>query len=365
MSDGGSDAMKKVLALLAVAALVGILISRGEGKDSAGPGQTSTAEAQKKTEAPPGPREESDEPNARIVRQKPKSTESSSPDFFSPPPSPKQPDTNQSTSSDDSPEVSSSTPSGSSATEGATWEAKPDETGIDVWLEKARQLIKDDQQLKARKILTEKYLNSPGKEREAYRKLLDEINEHLIWDPTCTTGAETYRLQQGDTLGKVARKYDINWRMIARLNGIDNPARIRAGDELKILTGEPRILVTKSEFTLTLLIDDYYVKEYPVGIGKNDKTPNGKFTVDNCLVEPDWYKPSGGLVKYGEEGHLLGDRWMGFEDKPGVRGYGIHGTNDPDSVGTKCSQGCVRLRNEDVRELYDFVTPGTKVKIVE
>ncbi|MEF8787559.1 MAG: L,D-transpeptidase, partial [Planctomycetota bacterium] len=71
------------------------------------------------------------------------------------------------------------------------------------------------------------------------------------------------------------------------------------------------------------------------------------------------------VVEYGEEGHLLGVRWMGFKDKPEASGYGIHGTNDPSSIGTQCSNGCIRMRNEAVKELFTFVTKGTRVTIKE
>ena len=357
--------MKKVLALLAVAALVGVLISTGDGgntvdeKKSSPPARSHPKAKSTLTETP------NPEAGVREV------STGLSPAPATPSEGTKKASTEQERTEKEDPSGKSGpgpaprTSTVPSATKNGPSGEKSAKKGVEAWLAKARDLAADGQRAKARRILTERYLNSRGKEREAYQKLLDQINEKLIWDPSCKEGGETYRLQSGDTLGKVARKYDINWRMIARLNGIENPARIRAGEELKILTGKPSVLVTKEEFTLTLLIDDYYVKEYPVGIGKNDKTPTGEFTVDNCLIEPDWYKPSGGVVKYGEKGHLLGDRWLGFEDKPGVTGYGIHGTNDPESVGTKCSQGCVRLRNGDVRELYDFITPGTKVKIVE
>lgn len=357
--------MKKVLALLAVAALVGVLISTGDEKTAVGGEESTPAPSRNRAAKSPAPENSNNATQAPNTHQSTEPAQAASTHESGKETQEKTTDDQKTKSRKTSPEPAQETSNDPSETGKDTPKKQSSETGAQVWLEKARQLVEDKEWLKARDILTDKYLNSKGKEREAYQELLDRINRKLIWDPDCMKGAETYRLQSGDTLGKVARKYDINWRMIARLNGIENPGRIRAGDDLKILTGKPRILVTKSEYTLTLLIDDYYVKEYPVGIGKNDKTPTGEFTIDNCLVEPDWYKPSGGVVEYGEEGHLLGDRWMGFEDKPGVTGFGIHGTNEPDSVGTKCSQGCVRLRNKDVRELYDFVTPGTRVKIVE
>jgi lipoprotein-anchoring transpeptidase ErfK/SrfK len=114
-----------------------------------------------------------------------------------------------------------------------------------------------------------------------------------------------------------------------------------------------------------LFINGEFIKEYGVGLGKDNKTPVGTFVIDRMLVNPDWYPPEGGVIKYGEKGHLIGDRWLGFKDLPGLVGFGIHGTNEPASIGTLCSNGCIRLLNEEAIELFDFVTPGTMVTIVE
>jgi hypothetical protein len=58
------------------------------------------------------------------------------------------------------------------------------------------------------------------------------------------------------------------------------------GERLKILKGNVTVLVDKSDYTLTLLLDGRFIKQYPVGTGKSDKTPEGKFIVDNKLINP-------------------------------------------------------------------------------
>ena len=66
-----------------------------------------------------------------------------------------------------------------------------------------------------------------------------------------------------------------------------------------------------------------------------------------------WTPPNGGIIKYGEKGYLLGERWLGFLNQPGANGLGIHGTNEPSSIRKKYSNGCIRMLNKDVIELYD------------
>ena len=86
--------------------------------------------------------------------------------------------------------------------------------------------------------------------------------------------------------------------------------------------------------------------------------------IDNKLVNPTWYSPEG-VYQYGHPKNVLGTRWIGFEDTDGLYGYGIHGTADPGSIGKDMSNGCIRLRNENVEELFDFVKAKTRVVMQE
>ncbi|WIV13286.1 L,D-transpeptidase family protein [Proteiniborus sp. MB09-C3] len=89
------------------------------------------------------------------------------------------------------------------------------------------------------------------------------------------------------------------------------------------------------------------VKKYVVATGKPETpTPIGSFKIAHKAI---W-------------GEGFGTRWMGL-DVPWGR-YGIHGTNKPQSIGFNASQGCIRMNNRDVEELYDFVKQGTSVAIV-
>lgn len=126
---------------------------------------------------------------------------------------------------------------------------------------------------------------------------------------------------------------------------------------------EPSIVIDIPSRTLTLYSGARMVKEYPVGIGRPDQqTPVGTFTVVNKEVNPIWIKP----VKEGEEivviasgpENPLGYRWIEFAPL-----YGVHGTNRPDSIGGYVSNGCVRMNESDVEELYAIVPVGTPVSI--
>lgn len=103
---------------------------------------------------------------------------------------------------------------------------------------------------------------------------------------------------------------------------------------------------------------------YPVAVGKPGwETPTGTFEVMTMLQDPGWTNPFTGEVVPPGPDNPLGERWIAFWTD-GQNFIGFHGTPNRDSVGRAASHGCVRMFNEDIRELYEMVEPGTPV-IVE
>ena len=103
-----------------------------------------------------------------------------------------------------------------------------------------------------------------------------------------------------------------------------------------------------------------------MGIGKEDLTPAGEFSIGSKVKNPDWYKGGSTRIPYGDPRNILGTRWMTIvgADKA-QRGYGIHGTTLPASVPGQTSAGCIRMLNENAEELYEWVPPATHVLIVD
>ena len=149
------------------------------------------------------------------------------------------------------------------------------------------------------------------------------------------------------------------------LNGLKNDI-IHPGQKLKILEGAIRVDVDKSDFRLDVYLDDRWLMGFPVGHGRMEKrTPPGEFIVGVRQKEPMWQPRDGRPpIAHGVAGNPLGERWIGFKDGTHF-GLGIHGTDEPESIGTLCSEGCIRLRNEDVISLYPWVRSGTRVFIQE
>jgi lipoprotein-anchoring transpeptidase ErfK/SrfK len=135
---------------------------------------------------------------------------------------------------------------------------------------------------------------------------------------------------------------------------------IKAGRRLRIWTGKFSVVVDKSLNTLTLKSDDEVLKVYRVATGKDNHTPVGTYKIVNKLVNPVWYKDGKAIPPESPE-NILGSRWLGFD----LEGYGIHGTTDPESIGKYVTEGCIRMLNKDVEELYSILPIGTQVTIIE
>ncbi|WP_425059148.1 hypothetical protein SCACP_38140 [Sporomusa carbonis] len=120
-----------------------------------------------------------------------------------------------------------------------------------------------------------------------------------------------------------------------------------------------KIVVNLPSRTLELYQDEKVVKEYPVAIGKpSTPTPTGNFTIIDKEVNPWWYPSDKDYVVPSGPENPLGYRWMGIAPL-----YGIHGTNAPWSIGLAVSNGCIRMREEDVEELFEQVDYDTPVKV--
>ncbi|NOX96728.1 MAG: tetratricopeptide repeat protein [Nitrospirae bacterium] len=194
------------------------------------------------------------------------------------------------------------------------------------------------------------------------RKALGNLNIKLIFSSAITDKKDSlaYKVEDGDSLYTIAKKFKTTIALLKKSNGLKSSV-IRPGKTLKVTPGNFRIVVSKPEFTLSLYLNDRLIKVYSVGIGIEDYyTPTGEFKIINKLIDPDWYAPDG-VYPYGDPKNVLGTRWMGISSP----GYGIHGTTQPETVGKKSSQGCIRMFNKDVEELYDLVPPGTPVIIKE
>lgn len=204
-------------------------------------------------------------------------------------------------------------------------------------------------------------------DRAEVERRLGSVGVKLVMSPRAMPEKMDYVVQRGDSLERIAKKRGTTVELLQVSNSILKPSRIMAGDALRILSGKLRLEVSKSRNDMILYLNGQFLKRYRIGSGKFGKTPEGTFEITERIKEPVWWRPDGKEVPYGDKDNILGTRWLTLRatgTTPNVKGYGIHGTWEPESIGKSESAGCIRMRNEEVEELFVLVPPGTPVTIV-
>jgi lipoprotein-anchoring transpeptidase ErfK/SrfK len=119
-----------------------------------------------------------------------------------------------------------------------------------------------------------------------------------------------------------------------------------------------QVLVSIPDRKLAVLEGGKVLRTFPVAVGATvSPSPSGEFKIVNRIANPTYYHP--GVVIPAGAGNPIGTRWLGLNRK----GYGIHGTNEPGSIGKAASHGCIRLRNRDMEQLFRTVSVGDTVLI--
>ncbi|MGI6087248.1 MAG: L,D-transpeptidase family protein [Kiritimatiellia bacterium] len=236
------------------------------------------------------------------------------------------------------------------------------------FLKQVRDLYNAGEKLKAREqaytILGS--LKDPSAIR-AMEDLLGEINIDLIMTPAAMPEKTDYVVKPGDSLARIAKQHGTTIELLQKSNQIRGHM-IRPGDCMRVCNATFSLRVSKSRNELEVYANDRFFKRYRVGTGKHGTTPTGIFVINDKIQEPPWWRPDGKVVPFGDKENVLGTRWLSLQPVEGtdpVRGYGIHGTWDPETIGKQASAGCVRLLNEEVEQLYVLLPLGTRVVVEE
>ncbi len=165
-------------------------------------------------------------------------------------------------------------------------------------------------------------------------------------DIPCPTG-NYYVVRKGDSVYSIAQAFSITPEDIFATN--PNLTENLFIGQIICIPKNPLLLdfrINVGAKTLSVYRNGVIINEYPVATGKRETpTPLGVFTIINKQLDP---------------GGPYGTRWLGLSK----RGYGIHGTNAPESIGTDASNGCIRMYNSDIEELFDITNTGTVIRIL-
>jgi len=199
-------------------------------------------------------------------------------------------------------------------------------------------------------------LHMPVKAGRIQKKLDQEKEFRWKLVPKWDSYYREYTIKEGDDYGKLASRDKISLEWLVRANEKTN---LRKGDIIRLPKIHYSLVVEKEKKTLTWKRGTEVIKIYPIAIGAQGmETPTGDLVVTNKVEKPVWYT-MGQEYPNDSPKNLLGTRWLGLSQK----GYGIHGTRNPNSIGKAASHGCIRMYNHDVEELFRWVPVGTKVII--
>ena len=157
---------------------------------------------------------------------------------------------------------------------------------------------------------------------------------------------------------KVEAQIQNQFKKMAALTGVMLMAAAEALAQENSSRPTRRIVVSIPDRKLAVLEGDRIVRIFETAVGApHSPSPTGVYQIVNSIADPTWYT-KGKIVPPGKS-NPLGTRWLGLSRK----GYGIHGTNRPDSIGHNASHGCIRMRNREVEELFKMVAVGEKVEL--
>lgn len=191
-------------------------------------------------------------------------------------------------------------------------------------------------------------------------------------------GLAVHRVAKGEVPGAIARRYRIGDGLLARLNRKFAPTRLQVGQSLKVLDLSDeslRLVVDRRRHRLgawrTAPGGGWLLVAYlPVGLGApQTPTPSGTTKVLERVLDPQWRDPVSGVVYApGAPGNVLGGYWMRLaEDGIGKSGIGLHGYTAEDAelwLGRDASNGCVRMRQDDMDLVYHLALEGTPLSFV-
>ncbi len=232
--------------------------------------------------------------------------------------------------------------------------------------------------IEARGVLNDILLMPMTERQRAFVKSrLSELADKWLFSETIfpqDSLCSSYRVKRGDLLETIGKQFKVPWEILSKINEV-RPKVLGAGETIKVINGPFHAKVYLSTFTMDLYLqNNTFVKSFRVGLGQSGReTPTGLWRVkrDGKLVEPPWPDPVTRKVLHrGDEGYALGSRWIGLEGIKGAAkdrtGFGIHGTEEPETIGTNSSRGCIRLHDSDVIFVYNLLVPiHSLVEVIE
>ena len=192
------------------------------------------------------------------------------------------------------------------------------------------------------------WYDTPQLTAEEHRQLTDLLDqvagtvvysrEHLLERP--------YVVKPGDNLQRIARAYGVPWQLLAKINGVRDPENLDPGEELKVVRGPFDAMIRLDNYEMTLMLRDLYAGRFRIGLGGDPQDLEGTYLVEDKTVHTEPINP-------------LGKYRIKLTDQ-----IGIHGTSDPRNLGSSGGPGSIFLGDQDLEDVHDILSIGSRVRIV-
>ncbi|MEM1108666.1 MAG: L,D-transpeptidase family protein [Planctomycetota bacterium] len=261
---------------------------------------------------------------------------------------------------------------------------KPFTSGADAatLYNRGDQLIADGQLVEGRSLLSRLLfadnLKLSTDDADAVRRRLNEVNRDLLWTRNITQGdtiAKAYK-NDGSFLSQIGVRFRVPYQLLETINNMD-ARNLRADQVVKVIQGPLHARVSKTRFVMDVYAVDaeglpVYVQSFPVGLGENTPLGNWEVIKGSKVVNPSWRDElNGEFFTSDNPENPIGEYWIAIEGLDDAnrdkRGFGIHGTIEPDSIGKEESRGCIRLLDDDIAMVFNMLTDhsqGSTVQIV-
>ena len=200
-----------------------------------------------------------------------------------------------------------------------------------------------------------------------WAKQLNNAQGFHRWSERGDWASMDYVVQPGDSLVAIRKKViaerpnlNLCTGLIQRANQLRDGNSIYPNQKLRIPLDPVHTLVSLKARFLLYYHGEEVVAAWPVTIGREDRTVPGEYTAGEKQEEPMWFR-QGDPVPFGEPDNPLGTRWIAWN---GSNGLGFHGTWEPETIGQAASDGCIRMRNEDVEVLFEVLPRGSRIVVL-
>lgn len=249
-------------------------------------------------------------------------------------------------------------------------------------LTRGMNMIREGRLVQGRRELSQLLLADDGRlsalDAQTVRDTLASVNKQLVFSDQIVPGdplAESYIVRRGDYLSVIGPKYGTPYQFIELIN--NTPAeRLQADKAIKLIKGPFHVRISKRDFRMDIYLNDadgspLYIRSFTVGLGKDDATPMGAFIVasGSKVKDPSWRNPrTGEFFAKNNPKNPIGEYWLALKgtdvQTESLKGYGIHGTVDPSSIGREASMGCIRMRDKDIELVFNMLESGQSTVLI-